>query len=84
MYEFLERLISIAIPRIRDFRGFSPNAFDGHGNFSMGITEQIIFPEIDFDKVDAMRGMDITITTSARNNEEGRALMRAFNFPLKD
>ena len=84
MYEFLERLISIAIPRIRDFRGFSANAFDGHGNFSMGITEQIIFPEIDFDKVDAMRGMDITITTSARNNEEGRALMRAFNFPLKD
>ena len=84
MYEFLERLISIAIPRIRDFRGFSPKAFDGHGNFSMGITEQIIFREIDFDKVDAMRGMDITITTSARNNDEGRALMRAFNFPLKD
>ena len=84
MYEFLERLISIAIPRIRDFRGFSPKAFAGHGNFSMGITEQIIFPEIDFDKVDAMRGMDITITTSARNNDEGRALMRAFNFPLKD
>ena len=84
MYEFLERLISIAIPRIRDFRGFSPKAFDGHGNFSLGITEQIIFPEIDFDKVDAMRGMDITITTSARNNDEGRALMRAFNFPLKD
>ena len=84
MYEFLERLLSIAIPRIRDFRGFSPKAFDGHGNFSMGITEQIIFPEIDFDKVDAMRGMDITITTSARNNDEGRALMRAFNFPLKD
>ena len=84
MYEFLERLISIAIPRIRDFRGFSPKAFDGHGNFSMGITEQIIFPEIDFDKGDAMRGMDITITTSARNNDEGRALMRAFNFPLKD
>lgn len=84
MYEFLERLISIAIPRIRDFRGFSPNAFDGHGNFSMGITEQIIFPEIDFDKVDAMRGMDITITTSARNNDEGRALLRAFDFPLKD
>ena len=84
MYDFLERLISIAIPRIRDFRGFSPKAFDGHGNFSMGIVEQIIFPEIDFDKVDAMRGMDITITTSARNNDEGRALMRAFNFPLKD
>ena len=84
MYEFLERLISIAIPRIRDFRGFSPKSFDGHGNFSMGVTEQIIFPEIDFDKVDAMRGMDITITTSARNNDEGRALLRAFNFPLKD
>ena len=84
MYDFLERLISIAIPRIRDFRGFSPKAFDGHGNFSMGIVEQIIFPEIDFDKVDAMRGMDITITTSARNNDEGRALMRAFNFPLKN
>jgi large subunit ribosomal protein L5 len=80
----LERLISIAIPRIRDFRGFSPKSFDGHGNFSMGVTEQIIFPEIDFDKVDAMRGMDITITTSARNNDEGRALLRAFNFPLKD
>jgi len=84
MYEFLERLISIAIPRIRDFRGFSPKSFDGHGNFSMGVTEQIIFPEIDFDKVDAMRGMDITITTSARNNDEGRALLRAFDFPLKD
>ena len=84
MYEFLERLISIAIPRIRDFRGFSPKSFDGHGNFSMGVTEQIIFPEIDFDKVDAMRGMDITITTCARNNDEGRALLRAFNFPLKD
>ena len=80
----MERLISIAIPRIRDFRGFSPKSFDGHGNFSMGVTEQIIFPEIDFDKVDAMRGMDITITTSARNNDEGRALLRAFNFPLKD
>lgn len=84
MYEFLERLISIAIPRIRDFRGFSPKSFDGHGNFSMGVTEQIIFPEIEFDKVDVMRGMDITITTSARNNDEGRALLRAFNFPLKD
>jgi len=84
MYEFLERLISIAIPRIRDFRGFSPKSFDGHGNFSMGVTEQIIFPEIDFDKVDAMRGMDITITTSARNNDVGRALLRAFDFPLKD
>ncbi|MCL4126043.1 UNVERIFIED_CONTAM: hypothetical protein GTU68_000533 [Idotea baltica] len=83
MYEFLERLISIAIPRIRDFRGISPKSFDGHGNFAMGVTEQIIFPEIDYDKVDTLRGLDITITTSARNNDEGRALMRAFNFPLK-
>ena len=83
MYEFLERLISIAIPRIRDFRGISPKSFDGHGNFSMGVTEQIIFPEIDYDKVDTIRGMDITITTSARNNDEGRALLRAFSFPLK-
>ena len=83
MYEFLERLISIAIPRIRDFRGISPKSFDGRGNFAMGITEQIIFPEIDYDKVDALRGMDITITTSARTDDEGRALLRAFNFPLK-
>jgi large subunit ribosomal protein L5 len=83
MYEFLERLISIAIPRIRDFRGISPKSFDGHGNFSMGISEQIIFPEIEYDKVDTLRGMDITITTSARNNDEGRALLRAFRFPLK-
>jgi large subunit ribosomal protein L5 len=83
MYEFLERLISIAIPRIRDFRGISPKSFDGRGNFAMGITEQIIFPEIDYDKVDALRGMDITITTTARTDDEGRALMRAFNFPLK-
>ena len=83
MYEFLERLISIAIPRIRDFRGVSPKSFDGRGNFAMGVTEQIIFPEIDYDKVDALRGMDITITTSARTDDEGRALLRAFNFPLK-
>ena len=83
MYEFLERLISIAIPRIRDFRGISPKSFDGHGNFSMGVSEQIIFPEIEYDKVDALRGMDITITTSARNDDEGRALLRAFGFPLK-
>jgi large subunit ribosomal protein L5 len=83
MYEFLERLVSIAIPRIRDFRGISPKSFDGRGNFAMGITEQIIFPEIDYDKVDALRGMDITITTSARTDDEGRALLRAFNFPLK-
>ncbi len=83
MYEFLERLISVAIPRIRDFRGISPKSFDGRGNFAMGVTEQIIFPEIDYDKVDALRGMDITITTSARTDDEGRALLRAFNFPLK-
>ena len=83
MYEFLERLISIAIPRVRDFRGVSPKSFDGRGNFAMGVTEQIIFPEIDYDKVDALRGLDITITTSARTDDEGRALLRAFNFPLK-
>ena len=83
MYEFLERLISIAIPRVRDFRGISPKSFDGRGNFAMGVTEQIIFPEIDYDQVDALRGMDITITTTARNDDEGRALLRAFNFPLK-
>jgi large subunit ribosomal protein L5 len=84
MYEFLERLISVAIPRIRDFRGVSPKSFDGRGNFAMGVTEQIIFPEIEYDKVDALRGMDITITTSARTDDEGRALLRAFQFPLKD
>lgn len=83
MYEFLERLISIAIPRIRDFRGISPKSFDGRGNFSMGVNEQIIFPEIEYDKVDALRGLDITITTTARNDDEGRALLRAFSFPLK-
>jgi len=83
MYEFLERLISIAIPRIRDFRGISPKSFDGRGNFAMGVTEQIIFPEIEYDKVDALRGMDITITTTARTDDEGRALLRAFSFPLK-
>jgi len=83
MYEFLERLISIAIPRIRDFRGISPKSFDGRGNFAMGVTEQIIFPEIDYDQVDALRGMDISITTTARTDDEGRALLRAFNFPLK-
>ncbi|MAT93391.1 MAG: 50S ribosomal protein L5 [Halioglobus sp.] len=83
MYEFLERLISIAIPRIRDFRGISPRSFDGRGNFAMGVSEQIIFPEIEYDKVDALRGLDITITTSARTDDEGRALLRAFNFPLK-
>ena len=83
MYEFLDRLISIAIPRIRDFRGINPKSFDGRGNFAMGVTEQIIFPEIDYDKVDRLRGMDIVITTSASNDDEGRALLRAFNFPLK-
>jgi|TARA_B110000977_G_scaffold145056_1_gene184107 large subunit ribosomal protein L5 len=83
MYEFLDRLISIAIPRIRDFRGISPKQFDGRGNFAMGVTEQIIFPEIDYDKIDKLRGMDVVITTTARNDEEGRALLRAFNFPLK-
>ncbi|MBN7794973.1 50S ribosomal protein L5 [Parahaliea mediterranea] len=83
MYEFLERLISIAIPRIRDFRGISPKSFDGRGNFAMGVSEQIIFPEIDYDQVDSLRGMDITITTTARTDDEGRALLRAFNFPLK-
>ena len=83
MYDFLERLIGIAIPRIRDFRGISPKQFDGRGNFSMGISEQIIFPEIDYEKIDKIRGMDITITTTARNDVEGLALLKAFNFPLK-
>lgn len=83
MWEFLDRLIAIAIPRIRDFRGISPKSFDGHGNFSMGITEQLIFPEIDFDKVDHTRGMDITIVTTANTNEEGKALLDAFHFPFK-
>ncbi|WP_372747767.1 50S ribosomal protein L5 [Litorivivens sp.] len=84
MYDFLERLISIAIPRVRDFRGISPKSFDGRGNFAMGVTEQIIFPEIEYDKVDKLRGLDITITTTARNNDEGRALLKAFNFPFKN
>lgn len=83
MYEFLERLISIAMPRIRDFRGLNAKSFDGRGNFSMGVKEQIIFPEIDYDKIDALRGMDIVITTSARTDDEGRALLSAFNFPFK-
>ena len=83
MYEFLDRLISVAIPRVRDFRGISPKSFDGRGNFAMGVTEQLIFPEIDYDKVDTLRGLDITITTSARNDDEGRALLKAFNFPFK-
>ena len=83
MYDFLERLISIAIPRTRDFRGLNPKSFDGRGNFSMGVTEQIIFPEIDYDKIDKIRGLDITVTTSARTDEEGLALLRAFNFPFR-
>ena len=83
MYEFLDRLVTVAIPRIRDFRGISPKQFDGRGNFSMGVNEQIIFPEIDYDKVDKIRGLDICITTTARTDEEGRALLKAFNFPFK-
>ena len=83
MWEFFDRLISIAIPRIRDFRGISPKSFDGRGNFSMGVTEQLIFPEIDFDKVDHTRGMDITIVTTAQTDEEGKALLSAFHFPFK-
>jgi len=83
MYEFLDRLINIAIPRIRDFRGMSPKSFDGRGNYSMGVKEQIIFPEIDYDKIDAIRGMDICITTTAKTDNEGRALLKAFNFPFK-
>ena len=83
MYEFLERLINIAIPRIRDFRGLSPRSFDGHGNFAMGVNEQIIFPEIDYDKIDKLRGLDITITTTARNDDEGRALLTALRFPFR-
>ena len=83
MYEFLERLVDIAIPRIRDFRGISAKSFDGRGNFSMGVSEQIIFPEIDYDKIDALRGMDIAIATTARTDDEARALLRAFNFPFR-
>jgi large subunit ribosomal protein L5 len=84
MYEFLDRLISIAIPRIRDFRGLNGKSFDGRGNYSMGVKEQIIFPEIDYEKIDKIRGMDITITTSAKTNEEAKALLSAFNFPFKN
>ena len=83
MYEFLDRLIATAIPRIRDFRGIKATSFDGHGNFSMGVTEQLIFPEIDYDKVDRTRGMDITIVTTATTDEEGKALLDAFHFPFK-
>ena len=84
MYEFLDRLVTITIPRIRDFRGLNAKSMDGRGNYSMGVQEQIIFPEIDYDQIDAIRGMDITITTTARNDEEGRALLEAFNFPFKN
>ena len=83
MYEFLERLVSIAIPRIRDFRGLNPKSFDGNGNFAMGVSEQIIFPEIDYDKIDKIRGLDIIITTSAGTDEEGRALLAAMRFPFR-
>ena len=84
MYEFMDRLVTVAIPRIRDFRGISGKSFDGRGNYNMGIKEQIIFPEIEYDKIDALRGMNITITTSAKNDEEARALLLAFKFPLKN
>ena len=83
MYEFLDRLISVVIPRVRDFRGYSPRSFDGRGNYSLGIREQITFPEIDFDRVDKIRGLDVTLTTSARTDEEGRALLDAFKFPFR-
>ena len=83
MWEFFERLITIAVPRIRDFRGLSAKSFDGSGNYSMGVREQIIFPEIDYDKVDRVRGLDITITTTAKSDEEGRALLAAFDFPFR-
>ena len=83
MWEFFERLITIAVPRIRDFRGLSAKSFDGRGNYSMGVREQIIFPEIDYDKVDRVRGLDITITTTAKNDEDGQALLAAFNFPFR-
>ncbi|MFZ1342199.1 50S ribosomal protein L5 [Thiothrix eikelboomii] len=83
MYEFLDRLINVSIPRIRDFRGLNPKGFDGRGNYNMGVKEQIIFPEIDYDKIDALRGMNITITTTAKTDEEGRALLEAFKFPFR-
>lgn len=83
MYEFLERLVAMAIPRIRDFRGLNPKSFDGRGNYSMGLKEQIVFPEIEYDKIDKLRGLDITITTTAKTDDEGRALLEAFHFPLK-
>lgn len=84
MYDFLQRLITVAIPRIRDFRGFSPKSFDGRGNYSLGIKEQIVFPEIEYDKIDVIRGLDVTITTNARNDAEAKALLKAFGFPFRD
>lgn len=84
MYEFLERLVSIAIPRIRDFRGLNGKSFDGRGNYSMGVREQIIFPEIEYDKIDKIRGLDVTVSTTAKTDAEGRALLKAFNFPFKN
>ncbi|WP_299734118.1 50S ribosomal protein L5 [uncultured Endozoicomonas sp.] len=84
MYEFLERLVDIALPRVRDFRGVSAKSFDGRGNYSMGVKEQIIFPEVDYDKIDTLRGLDITLTTTAKNDDEGRALLKAFNFPFRN
>ena len=84
MYEFLDRLVNITLPRVRDFRGLNPKSFDGSGNYSFGINEQIVFPEIDFDKIDVIRGLDVCITTTAKTNEEARALLEAFNFPLRD
>ena len=83
MYHFLDRLVNIAIPRVRDFRGLNPKSFDGRGNYSMGVREQIIFPEIEYDKIDRVRGLDVTITTTANTDEEGRALLAALNFPFK-
>lgn len=83
MYEFLDRLVNVSLPRVRDFRGLNPKSFDGRGNYSMGIKEQIIFPEIDYDKIDALRGMDITFTTTAKSDEEAKALLAAFDFPFK-
>lgn len=83
MYEFLDRLVNIALPRVRDFRGLSPKSFDGNGNYSLGLKEQIVFPEIDYDKIDQIRGMDICVVTTAKNDEEGRELLKAFNFPFK-
>ena len=84
MWDFFDRLVHIAVPRIRDFRGLNPKSFDGRGNYSMGVKEQIIFPEIDYDKIDALRGLDITLTTTAKNDDEGRALLRAFKFPFRN